>query len=92
MDVIFRGCSKAFDKVPHNQLISKSSAIRLPPNIIRWVQRYSSSHRQFEDIGRTLSDVLGAKSGLSQGSILSPLLFLLHVNDLPDFVGLQVLI
>lgn len=83
---VFLDYYKTFDKVQHNKLISKLSDVGAPPNIIRWIQVYLSSCRQFVDVDGTQSDLLEAKSGVSQGSALGPSLFLLYVNYLPDFV------
>jgi hypothetical protein len=84
IDVIYTDFEKAFDRVPHKRLISKLYSYNINADIINWIKAYLYNRKQCVKINNCFSIWSTILSGIPQGSILGPLLFIIYINELPN--------
>jgi len=75
--------TKAFDRIPHKRLLSKLYSYNINEDI-KWIKAYLDNRTQSVKINNSYSNWANVISGISQGSILGPLLFIIYFNELPD--------
>lgn len=91
VDVVYLDFQKAFDKVPHKRLIMKIEALGVPSEIVQWIRDWLTNRRQRVVIKGEYSDWSVVKSGVPQGSVLGPLLFVIYVNDMDEGLSNKML-
>ena len=86
IDIAYLDFVKAFDKVPHCALLTKLSKFGISGQVINWFQSYLSDRYQRVALQGTYSDWLQVLSGVLQGSIMGPLMFLVYIDDIPQCI------
>ena len=87
VDTIYLDFAKAFDKVDHGIVLKKLSLLGIRGKLLEWIKSFLSSRTQMVLVNGFLSDPSPVTSGVPQGSVIGPLLFLVLIGDIDKNVA-----
>ena len=85
-DVVYTDFAKAFDSVPHQRLLVKLTNIGIRRTVLNWIESFLIGRKQSVVIEGKQSGWEAVISGIPQGSVIGPILFVVFINDLPSEV------
>ena len=89
-DILYLGCSIAFDTVPHEGLPKKLEAVGITGKILNWIGNLVHCRQQRVVVEGVCSSWSNVASGAPRGSVLGPVLFLIHINYLPKCASCRI--
>ena len=86
IDSIYMDFMKPFDEVPHQRLLKKMERYKITETVIKWVKSFLNDRKQKVTVNGAESKNHKVTSGIPQGSVLEPILFVIYINDMPECV------